>query len=111
MLRLSFIAPDAPIDLSRKFGAPQQDAHEYLWTWQTTLAFALMVFVFMLDHRLRLPIRMQMLLGVCLDLCEQIKDAGLPEILRIDIGGGFPAHYIGESPDHPCVLRAYSQCV
>ena len=26
LLRLSFIAPDAPIDLSRKFGAPQQDA-------------------------------------------------------------------------------------
>ena len=30
MLRLSFIAPDAPIDLSRKFGAPQQDAMSIL---------------------------------------------------------------------------------
>ena len=41
-------------------------------------------------------------LGVCLDLCEQIKDEGLPEILRIDIGGGFPAHYIG---NHPTSMR------
>ena len=98
MLRLSFIAPDAPIDLSRKFGAPQQDAISILDVANDS-GIRVDGLCFHVGSQAATSNTHADALGVCLDLCEQIKDAGLPEILRIDIGGGFPAHYIGESPN------------
>ena len=98
MLRLSFIAPDAPIDLSRKFGAPHQDAMSILDVANDS-GIRVDGLCFHVGSQAATPNTHADALRVCLDLCEQIKDTGLPEILRIDIGGGFPAHYIGESPD------------
>ena len=98
MLRLSFIAPDAPIDLSRKFGAPQQDAMSILDVANDS-GIRVDGLCFHVGSQAATSNTHADALGACLDLCEQIKDAGLPEILRIDIGGGFPAHYIGESPN------------
>ena len=96
MLRLSFIAPDAPIDLSRKFGAPQRDALSILDVANDS-GIRVDGLCFHVGSQAATANTHADALGVCLDLCEQIKDEGLPEILRIDIGGGFPAHYIGES--------------
>lgn len=96
LLRLSFIAPDAPIDLSRKFGAPQQDALSILDVANDS-GIRVDGLCFHVGSQAATANTHADALGVCLDLCEQIKDEGLPEILRIDIGGGFPAHYIGES--------------
>ncbi|MEC8126451.1 MAG: type III PLP-dependent enzyme [Pseudomonadota bacterium] len=96
MLRLSFIAPDAPIDLSRKFGAPQQDALSILDVANDS-GIRVDGLCFHVGSQVATANTHADALGVCLDLCEQIKNEGLPEILRIDIGGGFPAHYIGES--------------
>jgi len=98
MLRLSFIAPDAPIDLSRKFGAPQQDALSILDVANDS-GIRVDGLCFHVGSQAATANTHADALGVCLDLCEQIKAEGLPEILRIDIGGGFPAHYIGESVD------------
>ena len=96
MLRLSFIAPDAPIDLSRKFGAPQQDALSILDVANDS-GIRVDGLCFHVGSQAATANTHADALGVCLDLCEQIKNVGLPEIIRIDIGGGFPAHYIGES--------------
>ena len=96
MLRLSFVAPDAPIDLSRKFGAPQQDALSILDVANDS-GIRVDGLCFHVGSQAATANTHADALGVCLDLCEQIKNEGLPEIIRIDIGGGFPAHYIGES--------------
>ena len=98
MLRLSFIAPDAPIDLSRKFGAPQQDALSILDVANDS-GICVDGLCFHVGSQAATANTHAEALGVCLDLCEQIKNEGLPEIRRIDIGGGFPAHYTGESID------------
>lgn len=98
MLRLSFIAPDAPIDLSRKFGASQHDALNILDVANDS-GIRVDGLCFHVGSQAATANTHADALGVCLDLCEQIKAEGLPEIERIDIGGGFPAHYIGESVD------------
>ena len=98
MLRLSFIAPDAPIDLSRKFGAPPQDTLSILDVANDS-GIRVDGLCFHVGSQAATANTHADALAVCLDLCQQIRAEGLPEITRIDIGGGFPAHYLGEAVD------------
>ena len=98
ILRLSFIAPDAPIDLSRKFGAPPQDTLSILDVANDS-GIRVDGLCFHVGSQAATANTHADALAVCLDLCQQIRAEGLPEITRIDIGGGFPAHYIGEAVD------------
>ena len=98
MLRLSFIAPDAPIDLSRKFGAPIQDALSILDVAYDT-GIRIDGLCFHVGSQAATANTHADALVTCLELCKKVNEKGLPEIARIDIGGGFPAHYLGEAVD------------
>ena len=98
MLRLSFIAPDAPIDLSRKFGAPIQDALSILDVANDS-GVRIDGLCFHVGSQAATANTHADALATCIELCEKVKEKGLPEIIRIDIGGGFPAHYIGDPVD------------
>lgn len=98
MLRLSFIAPDAPIDLSRKFGAPIQDALSILDVANDS-GIRINGLCFHVGSQAATANTHADALATCLKLSKKVKEKGLPEIARIDIGGGFPAHYIGEPVD------------
>ena len=94
MLRLSFIAPDAPIDLSRKFGVSQNDALSILGVAHDS-GIHVDGLCFHVGSQAATANTHADALSVCLDLCSKIEKEGLPTITRIDIGGGFPAHYTG----------------
>ena len=98
MLRLSFIAPDAPIDLSRKFGAPIQDALSILDVANDS-GIRINGLCFHVGSQAATANTHADALATCLKLSKKVKEKGLPEIAQIDIGGGFPAHYIGEPVD------------
>ena len=98
MLRLAFIAPDAPIDLSKKFGAPPHDALSILDVANDS-GVRIDGLCFHVGSQAGSASTHATALEWCLDLCEQIKAEGLPEITRIDLGGGFPAHYLNEPVD------------
>ena len=95
MLRLSFIAPDAPIDLSRKFGASQKDALSILGVANDS-GIRVDGLCFHVGSQAATANTHAEALTVSLNLCSKIEREGLPAITRIDIGGGFPAHYTGE---------------
>ena len=88
MLRLSFIAPDAPIDLSRKFGAPIQDALSILDVANDS-GVRIDGLCFHVGSQAATANTHADALATCIELCEKVKEKGLPEIIRIDIGGGF----------------------
>ena len=98
MLRLAFIAPDAPIDLSKKFGAPPQDALSILDVANDS-GIRVDGLCFHVGSQAASASTHADALAYCLDLSEQIQREGLPEIVRIDLGGGFPAHYLNEPVD------------
>jgi ornithine decarboxylase len=98
MLRLAFIAPDAPIDLSKKFGAPPHDALSILDVANDS-GVRIDGLCFHVGSQAASASTHATALQWCLDLCTQIKAEGLPEITRIDLGGGFPAHYLSDPID------------
>ena len=98
MLRLSFIAPDAPIDLSRKFGAPVQDALSIIDVANDS-GIRIDGLCFHVGSQVATANTHADALAKCLELCKKVREKGLPEIVRIDVGGGFPAHYTGEPVD------------
>lgn len=95
MLRLSFIAPDAPIDLSKKFGAMPKDALSILDVANDS-GIRVDGLCFHVGSQAGSASTHADALAHCLLLCEAINAEGLPPIQRIDIGGGFPAHYLND---------------
>ena len=87
MLRLSFIAPDAPIDLSRKFGASVQDALSIIDVANDS-GIRIDGLCFHVGSQAATANTHADALVTCLELCKKVKEKGLPEMVRIDIGGG-----------------------
>jgi ornithine decarboxylase len=98
MLRLSFIAPDAPIDLSKKFGAPPPDALSLLAVANDS-GIRVDGLCFHVGSQAASANTHADALSFCIGLSRQVQLEELTPIVRIDIGGGFPAHYLGEPVD------------
>lgn len=98
MLRLSFIAPDAPIDLSKKFGASPRDALSILDVANDS-GLRVDGLCFHVGSQAGSAVTHAEALRTCIGLCEAIVAEGLPPITRIDIGGGFPAQYLNDPVD------------
>ncbi len=98
MLRLAFIAPDAPIDLSKKFGAAPKDALSILDVANDS-GVRVDGLCFHVGSQAGSAVTHADALRTCLELCDAIIADELPPITRIDIGGGFPAQYLNEPVD------------
>jgi ornithine decarboxylase len=97
LLRLSFRDPTAVVDLSRKFGCEPAAVVPML-----ELAHRLGVTVgglsFHVGSQVAEPKKYVEAIGVCAELIEQARAAGLADLALLDIGGGFPIAYGGRVP-------------
>ena len=96
MLRLAFVAPDAPVDLSRKFGAQPADALDML-AMAGSLGLNVDGLCFHVGSQAASAVTHAHALNVCIDLAAEAARREIADITRIDIGGGFPAQY-GDVP-------------
>ncbi len=92
MLRLAFVAPDAPIDLSRKFGAQPDDALHILEMAQQ-MGIAVDGLCFHVGSQAQTADTHKVALLKCLEIAQEAETREIATIERIDIGGGFPANY------------------
>ncbi len=98
MLRLSFIAPDAPVDLSKKFGTMPSRALSILDVANDS-GVKVDGLSFHVGSQAASANTHADALETCLKLAKQISATNLTKITRIDIGGGFPARYLNEAVD------------
>ena len=87
MLRLSFIAPDAPIDLSRKFGAPFQDALSILDVAKDS-GIRIDGLCFHVGSQAATANTHADALATCLELCKKLKRKGCQRSLGSTSVGG-----------------------
>ena len=92
MLRLAFVAPDAPIDLSRKFGAMPEDALSIL-DIASQMGITIDGLCFHVGSQAQTAATHKEALLECLNIAKNAAEKGIADIRRIDIGGGFPADY------------------
>jgi len=92
MLRLAFVAPDAPIDLSRKFGAMPEDALNIL-DIASQMGITIDGLCFHVGSQAQTAATHKEALLKCIDIAKDASKKGIADIRRIDIGGGFPADY------------------
>lgn len=92
MLRLAFVAPDAPIDLSRKFGARPEDAL-HIMSVAKQMGITIDGLCFHVGSQAQSAETHRIALLKCTDIARDAASQGIAQIGRIDIGGGFPANY------------------
>jgi len=95
MLRLAFVAPDAPIDLSRKFGAQPEDAMELL-SVAKHMGLEVDGLCFHVGSQAASATTHALALRRCFDIAKEAKERSIADITRIDMGGGFPANYTNQ---------------
>ena len=98
MLRLAFVAPDAPIDLSRKFGAQPDDAMELL-SVAKHMGLDVDGLCFHVGSQAASANTHALALRRCFDLAEEAREKFIANITRVDMGGGFPANYANQPVD------------
>ena len=98
MLRLAFVAPDAPIDLSRKFGAQPDDAMELL-SVAKHMGLDVDGLCFHVGSQAASANTHALALRRCFDLAEEAREKSIANITRVDMGGGFPANYANQPVD------------
>lgn len=98
MLRLAFVAPDAPIDLSRKFGAQPDDALHILGMAHH-MGITVDGLCFHVGSQAQSADTHALALRRTIEIAGQAQEAGIAQIQRIDIGGGFPANYSNQPVD------------
>lgn len=98
MLRLAFVAPDAPIDLSRKFGAQPEDAMHILEVAHQ-MGITVDGLCFHVGSQAQSATTHALALKRCVELAAEADALGIAAIERIDIGGGFPANYSNRPVD------------
>lgn len=97
LLRLSFRAPDAVVDLSYKFGAQPSDGLELLRR-ATELGLQLRGLAFHVGSQCLHAAKYLEAIAFCRKLFSLAALDGI--LLRtLDIGGGFPVNYLGVVPD------------
>ena len=90
MLRLAFVAPDAPIDLSRKFGARPEDAM-HIMSVAKQMGITIDGLCFHVGTQALSAETHRVALLKCTDIARDAASQSIAQIGRIDIGGGFPA--------------------
>ena len=98
MLRLAFVAPDAPIDLSRKFGAQPEDAL-HIMSVAKQMGITIDGLCFHVGSQAQSAETHRTALLKCIEIARDAKTQGIADIERIDIGGGFPANYSNRPVD------------
>lgn len=98
MLRLAFVAPDAPIDLSRKFGAQPEDAL-HIMAVAKQMGIVIDGLCFHVGSQAKSADTHRIALLRCLEIASDAASEGIATIERIDIGGGFPANYSNHAVD------------
>jgi ornithine decarboxylase len=94
LLRLSFRDPTAVVDLSRKFGCEPAAAVPML-ELARSLGVTVRGLSFHVGSQVAEPRKYVEAIGVCAELIEQARAAGLANLDLLDIGGGFPIAYGG----------------
>ncbi len=94
LLRLSFRDPTAVVDLSRKFGCEPAAAVPMLELAQS-LGVTVRGLSFHVGSQVAEPRKYVEAIGVCAELIEHARAAGLADLDLLDIGGGFPIAYGG----------------
>lgn len=96
MLRLSFRDPTAVVDLSRKFGCEPTAVLPMLGLARS-LGVRVSGLSFHVGSQVADPRKYVEAIGVCAELIEAARDRELAELDVLDIGGGFPIPYRGET--------------
>jgi ornithine decarboxylase len=98
LLRVSFRAPGAVCDLSRKFGCDPEDAIE-LARLAASLGVDVQGFSFHVGSQAPDPLKHVEAIGVCRDLLKTARQERLGSLNTLDIGGGFPIDYLKQATD------------
>jgi ornithine decarboxylase len=98
LLRVSFRAPGAVCDLSRKFGCDPEDAIE-LARLAASLGVDVQGFSFHVGSQAPDPLKHVEAIGVCHDLLKTAHKERLGTVNTLDIGGGFPIDYLKRTTD------------
>ena len=99
LLRVSFRNPTASIDLSKKFGCRPEDVLS-LVEFARSHGIRINGLSFHVGSQCKDSTMHVKAINVCNDLIAQAILKGLPSIDILDIGGGFPAQYSGDIPQH-----------
>jgi ornithine decarboxylase len=96
ILRVAFRNPEATVDLSKKFGADAEDVVPLIrLAYQKGLQT--IGLSFHVGSQCADSLAHVAAIRVCEGLIAAVSAAGLPALRVLDIGGGFPAPYTGES--------------
>jgi ornithine decarboxylase len=96
LLRLSFRDPTAVVDLSRKFGC-EPAAILPMLEFARSLGVRVRGLSFHVGSQVADPHKYVEAIGVCAGLVKAARDQKLADLDLVDIGGGFPIPYRGES--------------
>ena len=110
MLRLAFVAPDAPIDLSRKFGAQPEDAL-HIMSIAKQMGITVDGLCFHVGSQAASADTHRIALLKCVEIALDAKNQGIADIERIDIGGGFPANYSNRPVDFEAFCAPIRQAI
>jgi ornithine decarboxylase len=97
LLRLGFRNADSLVDLSKKFGAPSDDALTLL-RLARKLGLDVAGFSFHVGSQCTSPDAHVSAISTSGKLMAAARAAGLPALRILDIGGGFPAPYTADVP-------------
>ncbi len=97
LLRVSFRSPAAKVDLSKKFGCTPQAARELL-VMARDLGIRIKGLSFHVGSQAADPRKHVEAVNACGAIIAWNKDAGLPPLSVLDIGGGFPVEYNEDVP-------------
>ena len=98
LLRVSFRAPGAVCDLSRKFGCDPEDAI-VLARLAASLGVDVQGFSFHVGSQAPDPLKHVEAIGVCRNLLKAARQERLGTLDTLDIGGGFPIDYLKRATD------------
>lgn len=95
LIRLSFRNADAYSDLSKKFGCSPDKAVELIQQAHT-LGIRIKGLSFHVGSQTADPQKYVTAIQTCGEVFRRVQELGLPKLSTLDIGGGFPVHYIDE---------------
>ncbi|CAK8719410.1 MAG: ornithine decarboxylase [Candidatus Electronema aureum] len=93
LIRLSFRNADAYSDLSKKFGCSPDGALELIQQ-AYQLGIRIKGLSFHVGSQTADPQKYVTAIQTCGDVFRRVSELGLPKLSTLDIGGGFPVHYI-----------------
>jgi ornithine decarboxylase len=93
LIRLSFRNADAYSDLSKKFGCSPDGALELIQQ-AYQLGIRIKGLSFHVGSQTADPQKYVTAIQTCGDVFRHVSELGLPKLSTLDIGGGFPVHYI-----------------